>query len=186
MVDLLQDAANMGTGALHRSRPDRGLPDGLPFGDVPTAGKTGTTNDGTDTWFMGFTPNLQVAVWFGMDRPVSMVDITQPPNTQGTGGSFAAPVFGRFLRHVYYGWDVQVDEETGEVTMLGTEPVLEIPEEWPMLPGLTTRSVDSKSGKLWSRWCDEENRYTEVYVPGTEPTEVCDESGRRLFRIPRR
>jgi penicillin-binding protein 1A len=177
MVDLLQDAANRGTGVNHHVYGE------LPWGEVPTAGKTGTTNDGTDTWFMGFTPNIQVAVWFGMDRPVPMVDERGGP--QGTGGAYGAPVFGRFLKHAYYGIDETVDEESGEVVDPGMEPVLEIPEEWPMLPGLTTREVDAKSGKLWSRWCSEENRYTEVFIPGTEPTEVCDDSGSRIRRIRR-
>jgi len=53
-----------------------------------------------------------------------------------------------------------------------------------MLSGLTTREVDAESGKLWSRWCSEENKYTEVYAPGTEPTEVCDETGRGFIRSP--
>jgi 1A family penicillin-binding protein len=180
MVDLLQDAANNGTGVNHHTVG------GLPWGEVATAGKTGTTNDGTDTWFMGFTPNLQVALWFGMDRPIPMVDIEEPPHTQGTGGAFAAPVFGRFLNHVYYGKDQELDEESGVVSSPAMEPMLAIPAEWPMLPQLTTREVDSRSGKLWSRWCSEENRYTELYVPGTEPTDVCDDSGGRFIRIPRR
>jgi penicillin-binding protein 1A len=185
MVDMLQDAANAGTGALHRARPDRGLPDGLPYGGVPTAGKTGTTNDGTDTWFMGFTPNLQVGVWFGMDRPIPMVDITQPPFLQATGGAYAAPVFGRFLKQVYYGREEVVDPETEEVVLPEASPVLDIPGEWPMPPQLTTREIDSRSGKLWSRWCSEENRVTEIFLPGTEPTEVCDDRGGRFIRIPR-
>ena len=174
MVDMLQDAANRGTGGNHRT--SERFPDGLPWGEVPTAGKTGTTNDGTDTWFMGFTPNLQAGVWFGMDRPVPIVDITREGG-QATGGGFAAPVFGRFMHHVYYG--MEVSEQS-----LAQDPILEIPREWPMLPGLTTREVDSESGKLWSRWCSEENKYTEVYIPGTEPTEVCDETGRGLIRSP--
>ncbi|HSG47503.1 MAG TPA: penicillin-binding transpeptidase domain-containing protein, partial [Longimicrobiales bacterium] len=177
MVDLLQDAANRGTGANHRAIGE------LPY-EVPTAGKTGTTNDGTDTWFMGFTPNIQVGIWFGMDRPIPMVDVRR--GAQATGGGYAAPVFGRFLDHVYYGMEEQADTASGAIRFPELEPALEIPQEWPMLSGLTTREVDSKSGKLWSRWCSEENRYTEIYIPGTEPTEVCDETGRRFIRIPGR
>ncbi|MDT8342008.1 MAG: PBP1A family penicillin-binding protein [Longimicrobiales bacterium] len=177
MVDLLQDAANRGTGANHRAIGE------LPY-EIPTAGKTGTTNDGTDTWFMGFTPNLQVGVWFGMDRPIPMVDANR--GTQATGGGYAAPVFGRFLRHVYYGLEPAPSPAPGTPARPGIEPILKAPPEWPILPGLTTREVDSRSGKLWSRWCSEENRYTEFYLPGTEPTEVCDESGRRFIRFPRR
>jgi penicillin-binding protein 1A len=169
MVDMLSDAANSGTGGRHRS--DGGLP-----WQVPTAGKTGTTNDGTNTWFMGFTPNLLAGVWFGMDRPVPISAGGQP---QATGGYYAAPVWGRFMNHVYFG--MEAEGEGGEELVAA----LPVPQPWPMLPGLTTREIDTRTGKLWSRWCDEENRKVEMFLPGTEPTEVCDASARSIFRIPR-
>lgn len=190
VVDMLQDAANTGTGGNHRTVGE------LPY-EVPTAGKTGTTNDGTNAWFMGFTPNLLAGVWFGMDRPIPMSSGGSP---EATGGFYAAPVWGRFARHVYYGMEPEAPEEGAESPPeLGEaiEPSLEIPEPWPMLPGLTMREVDAVTGRLWSRWCDDRPRdrdgdgeidlenpqYTEIYIPGTEPTEVCDASMRR-FRIP--
>jgi penicillin-binding protein 1A len=174
MVDLLQDAANQGTGGNARTVGE------LPW-EVPTAGKTGTTNDGTNTWFMGFTPNLMAGVWFGMDRPVPM---TRGGRPEATGGFYAAPVWGRFMKHVYYG--MPEGEVDSGVAAGGTfdAPVLAVPEPWPMLPGLTTREIDGRSGLLWSQWCDEANRYTELFVPGTEPTEVCDDSRRTRFRMP--
>jgi hypothetical protein len=46
--------------------------------------------------------------------------------------------------------------------------------------------VDSKTGLLASRWCPEEQAYTELFLPGTEPTELCDLSGVRIFRLPER
>jgi penicillin-binding protein 1A len=186
MIDLLQDAANRGTGAnLHLAGPDGGH---LPY-DVPTAGKTGTTNDGTDIWFTGFTPNLIATIWFGLDRPQEIVP-------RATGGGFAAPTWGRFMTRVYYGDTIpaprpQLTDSTGAL-VLGAEALpavpagaaLDIPAPWPMLPGLSTRQVDFRSGKLWSEWCRGEE-YTEYYIPGTEPTEVCDDTGRGIFRLPR-
>jgi hypothetical protein len=59
-------------------------------------------------------------------------------------------------------------------------PVLPIPWAWPM-SGLTRRMVDSKTGRLASEWCPEEQRYEEWFIPGTEPTEVCDLFGRSIF-----
>jgi len=171
MVDMLQDAANRGTGANHRNV---GL---LPY-SVPTAGKTGTTNDGTDTWFMGFTPDLAAGVWFGMDRPIEMMAYAP----QGTGGGFAAPVWGRFMRHVYEGMADSAEGETIPPEWFA-EPLLDTPEPWPMVPGLSTREIDSKSGLLWSEYCSRENAYMELFIPGTEPTEYCDETSR--FRIGR-
>jgi penicillin-binding protein 1A len=57
----------------------------------PIAGKTGTTNDYKDAWFVGFTPDLAVGVYIGFDQPVSM-------GHGETGGSLAAPVVRDFLR----------------------------------------------------------------------------------------
>ena len=57
----------------------------------PVAGKTGTTNDYKDAWFVGFSPDLVVGVYLGYDRPRSMGD-------GETGGEVAAPVFGDFMK----------------------------------------------------------------------------------------
>ena len=167
MVDMLQESANRGTGGRHRSEG------GLPY-DVPTAGKTGTTNDQTDVWFTAFTPNLLALVWFGMDRPQPLLRSA----IGATGGAFAAPVWGRFMRQVYYG---------SEENEAGIESALSLPEPWPMPAGITTREVDRRTGRLWSSWCDDPatNLYTELYVAGTEPTEVCDDTPRERVRIPR-
>ncbi len=172
MVSMLEDVVTRGTG-YNAIRVRAGLPP-----EVPAAGKTGTTNDGTDVWFTGFTPNLLATVWFGMDTPVPIFELG-PGKRQATGGGLAAPVWGTFMRRVYYG--VEGDEEAGVPDQL---PLLPVPERWPLLPGLRAVLVDRKTGKLASRWCPEEDRYLEYYIPGTEPTEFCDRSNRR-FRVPR-
>jgi penicillin-binding protein 1A len=75
MVSLLQGVVQRGTG----TRAGQGL-------NRPVAGKTGTSNDYVDNWFVGFTPDLVVAVWVGFDEPRSL--------GQGeTGGTNAAPIF---------------------------------------------------------------------------------------------
>ena len=166
MVALLEDVVALGTG--HTGVRVAG---GLPR-EVPAAGKTGTTNDGTDVWFLGFTPDLMAAVWFGMDRPANIWP-------QTTGGGDAAPVWGGFMRRVYYG-----DPTRAEADSLDRDrgPLLPIPQPWPLPTGLVTRRVDSKTGLLASRWCPEENAYTEYYLPGTEPTDYCEMSGPGIFR----
>ena len=166
MVALLEDVVSLGTGYTG-VRVTGGLPPA-----VPAAGKTGTTNDGTDVWFLGFTPDLMAGVWFGMDRPANIW-------RQTTGGGDAAPVWGSFMRRVYYG-----DPERAEADSPGRHggPLLPLPEPWPMPQGLITRRVDSKTGLLASRWCPEENAYTEVFLPGTEPTEYCEMTGPSFFR----
>jgi hypothetical protein len=83
------------------------------------------------------------------------------------------------MKRVYYG--VEGDEENGIEPM---EPLLEIPEDWAPSPGLNSQLVDRRTGKLASRWCPAEDQYVEYYIPGTEPTELCDRSNRR-FQLPR-
>ncbi|WP_269586329.1 penicillin-binding protein 1A [Roseibium sp. Sym1] len=57
----------------------------------PVAGKTGTTNDEKDAWFMGFTPDLAVGVFVGYDNP-------KPMGRGATGGQVAAPIFVNFVK----------------------------------------------------------------------------------------
>ncbi len=175
MVSMLEDVVTRGTGNL-AVRTIAGLPR-----EVPAAGKTGTTNDGTNVWFTGFTPNLLATVWFGMDRPLPIFKLGG--TRQATGGGLAGPVWGNFMKSVYYGLPGSLDADS----TAGAKPggVLPIPREWPIPAGLKAVLVDRKTGKLASRWCSEEDQYLEYYLPGTEPTEFCDQSGGRQFRIPR-
>jgi penicillin-binding protein 1A len=171
VVSMLEDAANRGTGQNHR------LIGGLPP-TVASAGKTGTTNDAADVWFVAFTPNLLATVWFGMDRPQPIL-----AGASATGGGFAAPVWGRFMRQVYVGNTVESEAEGAQGEAV---PAWPIPEPWP-LRGLTTREVDRKTGKLWTASCEDPltNRYTEIFIPGTEPTAYCDDSGPASTRFRR-
>jgi penicillin-binding protein 1A len=57
----------------------------------PLAGKTGTTNDAKDVWFVGFSPDLAVGVYLGFDKPRSL-------GSSATAGQYAAPVFRDFMK----------------------------------------------------------------------------------------
>ena len=161
MVNLMEDVVNFGT-----AHTGVRIVGELPR-EVPAAGKTGTTNNSTDVWFVGFTPNLQAAVWFGMDQP-------QRIHPNATGGGDAAPVWGDFMRQVY-----ATPEGHGDG---GTQTsILPIPEAWS-LDGLVTREVDNRTGLLASEWCPLDQRYLEVFIPGTEPTDLCDQTGPRWPR----
>ncbi len=67
----------------------RGTAKSLKELDVPIAGKTGTTNDNKDAWFIGYTPNLTIGVYIGYDQPKSL-------GYKQTGSSVAVPIFKRF------------------------------------------------------------------------------------------
>ncbi|MDE0537285.1 MAG: penicillin-binding protein 1A [Rhodospirillales bacterium] len=84
MVSMLQGAVERGTGRRIKSI------------GKPLAGKTGTTNDALDTWFVGFSPDLAVGVFVGFDRPRSL-------GAREQGASAAAPVFKRFMAEALEG-----------------------------------------------------------------------------------
>ena len=69
---------------------ERGTARGIKAVGKPLAGKTGTTNDALDTWFLGFSPDLVVGVFVGFDTPRSLGKREQ-------GASVAAPIFREFM-----------------------------------------------------------------------------------------
>jgi penicillin-binding protein 1A len=84
----------------------------------PVAGKTGTTNDYKDAWFVGFTPELAVGVYVGYDQPRSM-------GSSVTGGTFAVPIFTEFMAKALAG-----------------KPAT----QFTVPPGMTTDWIDPNSG----------------------------------------
>ena len=109
------------------------------------AGKTGTTNNGADVWFVGYTPTIVAGFWFGYDTPRSL-------GAGAAGGRYAAPAWADFYKA---GWSSDEDMEG-----------------WPVPDGLVEVMVDAESGLLASDWCSETRR--EWFKPGTEPTRYAD------------
>ncbi|MFT5538955.1 MAG: penicillin-binding protein 1A [Alphaproteobacteria bacterium] len=105
----------------------------------PLAGKTGTTNDSFDTWFMGFAPDLAVGVFIGFDKPASL-------GRGETGSSVAAPVFKAFMERALKGHPA-------------------IPFRTP--PGIRQVRVNPESGLLAQS--GERRTILEAFKPGTEP-----------------
>ena len=85
MVDMLKDVVLRGTAV--------GRVWNAGF-RVPSGGKTGTTNDGADVWFVGFTANLVAGIWVGFDKPKKIMSDAQ-------GGRLAAPAYTSFMIEVY-------------------------------------------------------------------------------------
>ena len=154
---LMETVLNNGTGYPARD-PSQG---NLPY-SVPAAGKTGTTNDNTNVWFAGFTPNLVAVVWFGFDRPKGIMP-------GAAGGRLAAPVWGRFMRSVYVGDDSQ----------------LEVPAPWSWPQGVIAHQIDAETGRLANEYCPG-NVITEFFVVGSEPAEACTPMRGGLFGVPLR
>jgi len=112
---------------------------------VPSGGKTGTTNDGADVWYIGFTADLVAGVWIGFDKPKKIMVDAQ-------GGRLAAPAYTNFMIEVYK-----------------RKPE---PPDWPRPSTVIARSVDSLTGTLATLQCAD-RAYTEYFIPGTEPTRTC-------------
>ena len=105
----------------------------------PLAGKTGTTNDAKDAWFIGFAPDLVVGVWVGYDQPRSLGE-------RETGGSVALPIW------------IEVMEQA----LAGQPPM---PFRTP--PGVMIVRVDAKTGRPPQGGA--QAVIAEAFIPGTEP-----------------
>src|SRR6059036_2491485 len=117
MSTMMADVINAGTGARARR---------LGF-TLPAAGKTGTTNDYNDAWFVGFTPKLVTGVWVGFDEPRTIL-----PN--GFAADVAVPAWAKFMK----------------VATRNDAPDWLAPP-----PGVTTATVCRLSGKLASAGCQD-------------------------------
>ena len=138
---------------------------------LPAAGKTGTTNDYVDAWFVGFTPHLVTGVWVGFDQPQTIV-------SNGYAGELAVPIWAAFMKAATKGdkpdWfdrpanvvGVNVCRLSGKLPNAGCEHVQVVDDDG----NLETRSLV----------------YTDYFVKGTQPTTMCPlhPPGSFLERLP--
>jgi membrane carboxypeptidase/penicillin-binding protein len=137
MASMLSDVVNYGTG--YRARQEGFT--------LPAAGKTGTTNDFVDAWFVGFTPNLVAGVWVGFDQPQTII-------ANGFAADLAVPLWARFMK----------------IATAGDKP------DWYSPPkGVVAAEVCRVSGLLPGEFCD--RIITEYFAPGTVPTQICRAHG---------
>jgi 1A family penicillin-binding protein len=135
LTSMLESVVDGGTGRPVRDRGVRGA----------VAGKTGTTNDGTDVWFVGYTPTVVAAVWFGYDAP-------RPIAPSASGGRLAAPAWASFYLDGWFERD---------------------PADWDPPAGMVRREIDAFNGELANRWCPVTQQ--EYFRAGSEPTKICTE-----------
>ena len=110
--------------------------------DRPVAGKTGTTNDEKDAWFVGFTPNLVAGLYIGFDTPA-------PLGRGGTGSSLAAPIFADFIE---------------EAVKRSPPEKFHVPEGMQFIP------VNRKTGMAAGE--GQPDTIMEAFKPGTGPADV--------------
>jgi penicillin-binding protein 1A len=139
MTTMLADVVNSGT-----AWPARRV--GF---TLPAAGKTGTTNDYRDAWFVGFTPKLVSGVWVGYDQPKTIM-------ASGYAAELAVPLWGRFM--------LQATK--------GNAP------DWYSAPdAVVTATICPLSGKLATAECAKDTAarpYTDYFAHDHAPTEYCD------------
>ncbi|MGI9042704.1 MAG: transglycosylase domain-containing protein [Gemmatimonadaceae bacterium] len=139
LTSMLRAAVDYGTGRPVRDYGAKGM----------IAGKTGTTNDGADVWFVGYTPTIVAAFWFGYDEPHSI-------SYQASGGRLASPAWAEFYTR---GWKEQPAEGA-----------------WDPPPGMTEAiTIDPTTGWIAGDWCPA--RKLEYFRPGTGPRTECLEHG---------
>ncbi|MBK5188010.1 MAG: PBP1A family penicillin-binding protein [Gemmatimonadaceae bacterium] len=130
--DMMRDVVARGTAtSVRRYVPER----------IEVAGKTGTTNNDTDAWFVGMTPELVAGVWVGFDKPV-------PIAPGAAGGSIAAPIWGDMIGRYY------------QATSSG---------EWNLPAGLVAMDFDRDKLAPADSTTLPERRYTEYFLDGTQP-----------------
>jgi 1A family penicillin-binding protein len=135
VTSMLQSVVDYGTGKVVRDYGAKGL----------IAGKTGTTNSGTDVWFVGYTPTVVAGFWFGFDTPA-------PISGDASGGRLAAPAWAEFYIN---GW-----RETAPSTA------------WNPPAGMAMRMIDPTTGYLAGEWCPAaRNEYYKPELP--MPTIQC-------------
>ena len=119
--------------------------------DRPTAGKTGTTNEEKDAWFMGYTADLVAGVFIGFDNPT-------PMGRGSTGGALAAPVFNEFMQGA----------------LEGTRPA-----DFRVPQGMKLIAINRKTGM--QAFEGEGDVIMEAFKPGTGPSDVYSVIGLEEF-----
>lgn len=119
------------------------------------AGKTGTTSDYRDAWFVGYTPQLVTGVWVGHDKP-------RPGGKGFTGGAVSAPIWERFMR----------------AALAGRPPV-----DFPQPDTVVSLVIDPATGMPATTGCP--STRNEFFIRGTEPREYCPvHPGEALQELP--
>jgi len=122
--------------------------------DKALAGKTGTTDEHSDAWFIGFSPSLCAGIWIGHETKISLGD-------RQSGAVAALPVWIDFFNKMIEGEKKKAEEEGKEFEV----------EEFEVPPNISFVEIDRKTGLLATPFCL--FPFKEAFIPGTEPDRFC-------------
>ena len=125
---------------------------------LPAAGKTGTTNDYVDAWFVGYTPHLVTGVWVGFDQPKTII-------ANGYAADLAVPIWGQFMKVATR--DAKPDWFDRPANVIGVN-VCRVSGKLPNYGCSNVQTVDD-SGAIEVK----SMVYTDYFVKGTQPTTTC-------------
>lgn len=138
MVNIMRDVVTRGTGTICK----------IQDGQMPSAGKTGTTDNNTNKWFVGYTPYYVGATWYGYDRNAT-------------------------LASAEYNRAQLIWKDVMEKVHENLEPI-----NFEIADGVVTATICKYSGKIATDVCSKDPRgnavRTEYFIAGTEPTDTCD------------
>jgi membrane peptidoglycan carboxypeptidase len=133
---------------------------------LPAAGKTGTTNDYHDAWFVGYTPKLVAGVWLGYDQPRTIL-------ANGYAGDLAVPIWGRFMKNATAGEKAAWYRPPAGITSVN---ICRISGRLPV-DGCRSVVTTEDDGTFTMR----SMVYTEYFVRGSEPYDYCPVHGGGSF-----
>jgi len=125
---------------------------------LPAAGKTGTTNDYVDAWFVGFTPHIVTGVWIGFDQPKTIV-------SNGYAGELAVPIWASFMKTATKGDKNDWFERPADVVGVN---VCRVSGKLPTYGCANVQTAD-EYGYLETK----SMIYMDYFVKGTQPTTTC-------------
>lgn len=146
MLHVMRGVVERGTGAGARSL------------EASLIGKTGTTDNHTDAWFIGSSPRITVGVWVGRN-------VKQPIGRGMTGAEAALPIWIRFM-----------------ADYLDTLPEEQRSEDFPVPAGVVFATIDARTGKRAVPSCSPV--ILEAFLDGTEPAAACSEEDHELIKLP--
>lgn len=123
---------------------------------LPLAGKTGTTVEHTDAWFIGYSPNYTIGVWIGNDQKIKI-------GSKMTGARAALPAFIEIANYI-------------------SENRFETANEFTIPRGINFIAIDRTTGKKATSECTD--IFEEAFVEGTEPESSCSEKWHKIKALP--